>query len=271
MISGMLAKRCIFTLGPDAAYAVRSAAGVTIEAIWDVTSSRVTIRTHAAVISAFLFAISGLADRAASEPAAAVPFPIATVHFEQNATDGDKEVVFQVKAETEGLDELIIRSPDGRTVVAFKAPDASTMGMRQFRFETPEPPDFEALKAAFPEGAYDFSGRTTSGTKLVGKSTLNHRLPATATFTKPAPKAENVPVKHFEMSWGAVKNVASYIVTIDQRELNASFMVRLPGSSTSFAVPDGFLVRGTKYKMAIGTVTGEGNISFVETTFTTEK
>jgi hypothetical protein len=230
-----------------------------------------SIRTHAVVMSAFLLVFSGSAQRAASEPAAPVPFPIATVHFEQNATDGDKEVVFQVKAETEGLDELIIRSPDGRTVVAFKAPDTSTLGMRQFRFETPEPPDFKALTAAFPEGAYEFSGRTTSGTNLVGKSILNHRLPATATVTQPAPETENVPIKDFKMSWSTVEGVASYIVSIDQRELDASFMVRLPGSSTSFALPDGFLVRGTKYKMAIGTVTGEGNTSFVETTFTTEK
>jgi hypothetical protein len=227
-----------------------------------------SIRTHAAVISAFLFVFSG---SAASNPAPTAPFPIAKVHFEQNATDGDKEVVFQAKAETEGLVELNIRSPDGRTVVAFKAPDASSLGMRQFRFESPEPGDSTAVKTAFPEGAYDFSGTTTSGTKLVGKSTLNHRLPATTTFAKPAPEAENVSVENFEMSWSAVDGVASYIVTIDQLESDASFMVRLPGSSTSFALPGGFLLRGTKYKMAIGTVTSEGNTSFVETTFTTEK
>jgi hypothetical protein len=106
------------------------------------------IIARSTVISAFLFVFSGAAQRAASNPAPTAHFPIATVHFEQNATDGDKEVVFQVKGETEGLDELIIRSPEGRTVVAFKAPDAPTLGMRQFRFETPEPGDSKALKAA---------------------------------------------------------------------------------------------------------------------------
>jgi hypothetical protein len=96
---------------------------------------------------------------------------------------------------------------------------------------------------------------------------LNHRLPATTTFIKPAPETENVPINNLQMSWSAVNGVAAYIVTVDQHESDASFMVRLPGPSTSFALPDGFLVRGTKYKMAIGTVTGEG----VETTFTTVK
>jgi hypothetical protein len=227
------------------------------------------IIAHSAVISAFLLVFSGSAR--AAENQAATPFPIATVHFEQNATDGDKEVVFQVKAETEGLVELIIRSPDGRAVVAFKAPDASTLGMRQFRFESPEPGDSKALKAAFPEGAYEFSGTTISGATLVGKSTLNHRLPATTTFLEPAPETESAPVKNFKMSWSAVEGVSSYIVTIGQLELDASLIVRLPGSSTSFALPDGFLARDTKYKMVLGTVTSEGNTSFVETTFTTEK
>jgi len=34
-------------------------------------------------------------------------------------------------------------------------------------------------------------------------------------------------------------------------------------------VPDGFLLPGTEYQLAIGTVSAEGNVSFVETTFTT--
>jgi hypothetical protein len=225
----------------------------------------------AAIISSLLLVIGGWAHRAASQPAAPVPFPIALVHFEQNATDGDMEVVFQIKAGKDGLAELFVLSPDSRTVVAFKAPDSSTLGMRQFRFETPEPSDFKSLRAAYPEGVYEFSGKTSAGVKLVGKSTLSHRLPATAAFAVPARAAENVPVKDFKISWKPVENVSSYIVKIDQRDLDVNFMVRVPGSSTSFALPDGFLSRETKYKMAIGTVTREGNISFVETTFATEK
>jgi hypothetical protein len=221
------------------------------------------------LMSAFLFILSGAPDSTAGEPAAAVPFPIAAAHFEQNATDGDMEVVFQVKADKDGLAELNVVSPDGRPVVVFKAPDVSTLGMRQFRFESPEPPDFEALKA-YPEGVYQFSGRTALGANLVGKTTLSHRLPATTTFVAPASAAENVPVKGFVMSWSAVEDVASYIVKIDQRDLNINFMVRVPASWTAFTLPDGFLARGTKYKLAIGTETREGNVSYIETTFTTE-
>src|SRR6266852_5666755 len=148
--------------------------------------------------------------------------------------------------------------PDRRTVVTFKAPDSSTSGIK-----VPE--------AAYPEGVYEFAGRTFSGAKLVGKSTLSHRLAATATIVKPAPAAANVPVRALRLAWGAVDGVASYSIGIKQEELNVNRTALLPASSTSFAVPDGFLARGRKYTLAVGAVTREGNITFVETTFTTEK
>ncbi|RMD96832.1 MAG: hypothetical protein D6814_10675, partial [Calditrichaeota bacterium] len=83
-----------------------------------------------------------------------LPFAQANAHFEQNITDGDVEVVFEIKAGDDGLTRLTVISPDGRTVLDFRAPDHSSLGMRQFRFESPEPGDIEALKSAYPEGNY---------------------------------------------------------------------------------------------------------------------
>ena len=183
----------------------------------------------------------------------------------------DFEVVFEIKGGQEGLADLAVVSPDGRTVVAFKAPVASTLGMRQFRFESPEPSDVKALQAAYPQGVYRFSGKTFAGAKLDGTATLSHRLAKTTTFVKPTPAAEHVSVNGLKISWSAVEGVASYVVSITQDELNTNVTARLPGSVTSFAVPDGLLLPGKKYMMSIGTTTSEGNTSFVETTFTTEK
>jgi hypothetical protein len=45
--------------------------------------------------------------------------------------------------------------------------------------------------------------------------------------------------------------------------------VTLPGTATSFAVPDGVLQPGHGYTLALGTVLAGGNASFVETTFAT--
>ena len=57
----------------------------------------------------------------------------------------------------------------------------------------------------------------------------------------------------------------------EQEELKASVTAHLPGSASTFVVPDGFLSPGTEYKMAVGTVTQDGNASYIEGMFTTAK
>ena len=202
---------------------------------------------------------------------AAEEFPTASVHFEQNATDGDNEVVFQVKGGKDGLADLTIAAPNGRKVVAFSAPERITLGMRQFRFESPEPQDITSLKAGYPEGEYVFSGKTFSGATFAGKSSLSHRLPATTTIVSPASQAQGVAAGKLRIRWRAVAGVYAYVVELKNDESTLSIAARLPGSSTSFAVPDGFLATGKRYKLAAGPVGREGNISFVESTFTTRR
>ena len=199
----------------------------------------------------------------------AATFPVASIHFEQNATDGDAEVVFEVDSGDAGLAKLTVVSPDGRTVIDFTASDASTLGIRQFRFESPEPGDVERLKSAYPEGVYNFTGTTAAGDKLHGESTLNYKLPATVSFLQPGAEAENVGTEDLKIIWTPIENVAAYIIEIEQDELDVNISAKLPGSVATFAVPDGFLLPGTEYKISIGTVTDEGNISFAETTLTT--
>jgi hypothetical protein len=63
--------------------------------------------------------------------------------------------------------------------------------------------------------------------------------------------------------------VEAYIVYIEQDELGVSLNARLPGSVSSFVVPDGFLKPETQYTMGIGTVTNTGNASYIEGFFTT--
>jgi hypothetical protein len=116
---------------------------------------------------------------------------------------------------------------------------------------------------------YAFSGTTASGEKLNGQATLNHKLPATASLLHPLPHSQNVSVKNLEITWTPVKNLAAYIITIEQDELNLSLAAKLPGSVTKFAVPDGFLLPDVQYTIAIGAVTADGNTSFIETWFTT--
>lgn len=197
------------------------------------------------------------------------PFSVASVHFEQNATDGDMEVVFEVQGGHVGIAKLTVVSPDGRTVIDFTSPETSELGIRQFRFESPEPKDIESLKSVYPEGTYTFTGTTVAGEKLRSESMLSHKLPATSSFLHPEEDAEDVDIHGLKISWTPVRNLAAYILYIEREDPDLSLNVKVPGSVTTFAVPDGFLLPGLEYQLGIGTVGEDGNTSFVETSFTT--
>jgi hypothetical protein len=201
--------------------------------------------------------------------AQATRFAVATVRFEQNATDGDVEVVFEVKGGNDGLTSLTVTAPDGRTVVSATSPDTSTMGVRQYRFESPEPTDAPRLQKAYPEGVYRFAGTTARGARYSSEATLSHRLPPGVTGVMPADEAKNVQVRGLRITWATAAGVASYNVLIEQPALGFELSVTLPGSATSFAVPDGVLRAGQSYTLAIGTVDKAGNASYVETSFAT--
>jgi hypothetical protein len=206
---------------------------------------------------------------AAAETDAAQSFPVARARFEQNATDGDVEVVFEVIARAEGLTKLSIVSPDGRTIVDFQAPDASTLGIRQFVFESPEPKDIDRVKSAYPEGEYLFSGTTATGRMFRGTSQLNHSLPTSTTLIAPLPEARDLPVQSMRIAWQPVRQVAAYVVVLEEQGSPTALQSRLPDSATHFDVPAGFLRADTEYGLGIGVVGQNGNISFVETSFRT--
>lgn len=212
-----------------------------------------------------LAALAGLLAAAAG--ASGAEFEAARVIFEQNATDADVEVVFEVTGGDEGLAKLRVVGPDGRTVGDFAAPDASTLGIRHFSFESPEPRDVAGLKAAYPEGAYVFTGTSASGDELRATATLSHALPEPAGVLRPAAGARDVPATGLEIAWTPVANASGYVVEIEQSDFELK--ATLPASATTFTVPDGLLRPGTSYQVGIGTLLEGGNVSFVETRFRT--
>ena len=223
-------------------------------------------RTTAA---ASLICLVALVAFAAEKPAPdSEAFEVASARFEQNATDGDVEAVFEAIAGDDGLASLTIIAPDGRTIVDFKAPGRG-MGMRQFRFESPEPTDVAALKKAFPDGVYMFSGSTASGKKLQSQATLSHNLPPTTSFVSPVADAHNMAAKGLKVSWAPVKGVSGYTIELDPSKTGAHLEMKLPASATSFIVPDGILAPNAKCQLGIGTIAPSGNISVIETMFTT--
>jgi hypothetical protein len=226
-----------------------------------------TLRTSIIVILICSFAVCA---RAAEKASAKVEtFDVASAHFEQNATDGDVEAVFEAIGGDDGFAKLTIVAPDGRTIVDFSSPGHGGMGMRQFRFESPEPTDVAALKKAFPEGEYVFAGTTSSGAQFKDKATLSHKLPATTSFVYPKADARNVSAKNLKISWAPVNGVDGYTVELDPSKTSAHLELKVPASVTSLVVPDGILVPGAECQVGIGTISKDGNVSVVEMSFKT--
>jgi hypothetical protein len=230
------------------------------------------IRIHRFRLPAMALALGLLgADRSEGQTAPSQPLEEATVSFETNATDGDFEVVFEAKGGDVGLAQLTVVAPDGRTVLDMTCPPPAGLGMRSFRFESPEPPDAAAVRKAFPAGSYTFSGKTVDGKALAGKATLAHALPATTTLVAPAPESEDVPAGALEIRWKPVPGIAGYFLEVEQADANTSLAVNLPETATSFTVPEGYLTPGHEYSLGIGTRSVDGNLTVVETSFTTAK
>jgi Peptidase propeptide and YPEB domain len=215
-----------------------------------------------------LFAVSVSFLMACSMVSGQQKFERARVYFEQNLLDKDVEVKFEATGGSAGLATMKVTAPDGRTVIDFKSTD-SKFGIRHLVMESPEPKNDGQIQKDFPAGVYKFTGTLVGGVALQSEATLSHKLPTPSSFVRPRPDEKNVPVKGLKASWATVKDLAAVVLIIEQESSGQEIKVSLPGNASSFAVPDGFLQPGLDYKISVGTVSNEGNGSFVETSFST--
>ncbi len=222
-------------------------------------------------VAVFIFGIQFTAE-AQNKKAAYKQFEDAKIYFEQNSTDGDAEVVFKAKAGDEGMTKLMVVDPNGRTVIDFESPgDASMMGIRSFQLESPEPEDVAAVQKAYPAGVYKFSGTTTDGEEYQSEATLSHTSANPVSITNPANDAEDVSTKGLVVTWTPVKGAKLYLMEVEQEDSDVKVESTLLGSASSFSVPENFLLPDTDYKVVVGTVSEDGNLNFVESSFSTAK
>ena len=213
------------------------------------------------MLSTFIFLLASVAQ-------AGEKFDQASIRLEQNITDKDAEIVFEVTGNDAGLAALKVTAPDGRIVADFKAAD-SKMGFRHVNLESPEPKNDGRVQADFPAGEYTFTGSTVTGAKLSGKAKLSHKFPSAASIVQPRADEKGVPVNGLRIKWNPIKNLSACLVSIEQEKTDIKLNAKLSGSATTFAVPDGFLTPNTEYKLAISTVSIDGNVTSVETNFET--
>jgi len=129
----------------------------------------------------------------------------------------------------------------------------------------------EELLALFPEGEYEFEGRTAGGEALGGKGTLTHAVPA-----PPDISAQVGANDMLAISWAPVTepaegfegpiDVAGYQVIV------GPFQVTLPASSTNVTVPPQFVASlgAGQHAFEVLAIDASGNQTIAEGSFETQ-
>ena len=190
------------------------------------------------------------------------------ITLEQNATDGDAEVVLFAKGGDEGLKRLRIIAPDKRIVANVQGDDQG-VGLREFSLESAEPPDFGAVLGSFPEGTYTILGRTVSGQCLAGTADLSHAFARATSLRSPMQDEDiRLGLEPLTLSLDAVPEAVRYIVELENesegREYKYTFEIL--ASTTSLEIPAALIAAGN-HIFGVFVVTESGNKTSVEVTF----
>lgn len=202
--------------------------------------------------------------------AAEAQFEKASIYLERNVADDDIEVRIVATSDDTGFTALRVIAPDGRTVIDFRSP-GSKLGIRHLDLESPELRDKASVMADFPEGTYRFEGTLVDGATLRAEATLRHAFPDAPTLSSPKAGQTELPVKGAKVRWEPVADAASWQVVLKEHNGARELRVMLPAGATVFAIPDGFLVPGAKYEVAVGAIHQGGSRSYQEIDFTAQK
>lgn len=228
------------------------------------------------ILTSMTFALSALSAHGAEAEAQHMkwkhancqPFSELKMTLEQNATDGDAEVVLFAKGQADGLHALTITAPNGRKIAKING-DKRGIGIREFVLESAEPPDLSLVLDSFPEGRYRMRGTSVTGDCLTGSVYLSHQVAPAAELLTPT-KDEVVLINDVVLSWSNVAVAVLYIVELKNETLGNEFSFQIFPPATSLAIPAAMLAPDSSYQFGVSVKTADGNITSVETSFFTD-
>jgi len=194
------------------------------------------------------------------------------IEFNSSAND----LGFHVFVDGEDWRKLKIKNPVGRTIFAVEGKGAfGKLGLTELFFEGAEPSldEFprEELLALFPEGEYEFEGRTADRETLEGEGTLSHAVPAPPDVSVRVDTNDTLVI-----SWERVTEPAEGfegpIDIVGYQVIVGSFQVTLPASSTSVTVPPEFVASldTGEHGFEVLAIDSSGNQTITEGSFETE-
>lgn len=170
----------------------------------------------------------------------AVPFSIAKIYWEYNASANDLGV--HVSLDGEDWKRLKITNSADKTIFVVEGRAAyRELGMTELFFEGAEPSldelPLEDLLDRFPEGPYELEGKLVDGTDITASPVFSHAIPA-----GPAVSATLGPDDALTISWTEVTSTppgfpARPIVIVGYQVIVGTFQVTLPPASRSVTVP----------------------------------
>jgi hypothetical protein len=218
-----------------------------------------------------------------------------TIIIETNHTDGDAGI--QIFLDGEAWNKIQIKDPNGKKIFDIKGKgNLKKFGLTELFLESEEPNYLEVGEDAitlqeildlFPEGEYEFRGKTVEKDKLTGTATLSHVLPCApneATLT-PSKIIVDAPPTPLVITWDHVTevlnnatgvdciagapNVTTYQVIVENVDTGDEFSVFLPAvlGVNQATVPAEFLVDGTDYKFEVLAIAANGNQTITESWF----
>jgi hypothetical protein len=173
-----------------------------------------------------------------------IPFSIAKIYWEYNASANDLGV--HVSLDAEDWRRLRILKPNERSIFEVEGKGAyRELGMTELFFEGAEPSleDFPlaGLLERFPEGVYEIEGRTVDGAELESEVMFSHAIPA-----GPAVSAVVGPGDSLVISWSPVTSPPPGfpdrpIDIVGYQVIVGLFLVTVPATTTSVTVPPEFV------------------------------
>jgi hypothetical protein len=206
--------------------------------------------------------------------------------IEHNATAEDTG--FQVFLDGEPWNRLKIEGPDGSSLLDVRAQGRlRNLGLTEFFFETNEPPNaevpIEELLARFPEGEYEFEGRSIDGAEMTGTARLTHSIPKGPRILSPREGAVVNPNRTLirwdpvtESITGSPVEIVGYEVIITKPVdvpppgfSKHVLSVHVSSSTTSLTVPREFFEPGTAYEFEVLALEVGGNQTISASSFST--
>jgi len=173
-----------------------------------------------------------------------IPFKIAKIYWEYNASANDLGV--HVSLDAEDWRRLKILNPNRRVIFDVEGRGAyKELGMTELFFEGAEPSLDEfplaGLLTRFPEGIYEIKGRTVDDNDLESEVQFSHAIP-----DGPSVSAAVGPGDALVISWTPVTSPppgfpSKPITIVGYQVIVGLFLVTVPATTTSVTVPPEFV------------------------------